>query len=128
MPHAPRRPLSRTLLVVLVAVAALAPALAGSEEAATVAPRSKLADEQRLPWSRGDVWFLKTWLVAGPFPGTLADDMLVEHGGEAAIRPTVDLAHALPNGGSVVWRSFSAWSDTVGLDEAIGAWPDATGV
>jgi poly(3-hydroxybutyrate) depolymerase len=117
-----------TLLALLAVATVLVPVLARAEGVPEPPPVPKLGDEQRLPWSRGDLWFLKTWLVAGPFPGTLAADALLEHGGEAAIRPTPDLTHALPGGARVSWKSFSSWSDAVSLDEAMGASPDATGV
>lgn len=124
MPGAHLRPLAG-VTVVLVSAMVLLPHAAAAEEATST---PKLSEEQRLPFSRGDTWFLKTWLVAGPFPGTLADDALAEHGGETRIRPAVGLAHPLPGGVAVSWRSYSAWSDAVALDEATEASPDATGV
>ncbi len=127
MSHTPLRPVRRTLLV-LVSAVTLLPALARAEEAPAAPPAPRLGDEQRLLWSRGDLWFLKTWLVAGPFPGDLAADALVEHGGEARIRPTPELAHALPGGVRVPWKTFTAWSDAVGLDDALATPPEATGV
>ena len=48
------------------------------------APKPKLKDELRMPWTRGDDDFLRQWLVAGPFAGGLGADRLSGQGGEAA--------------------------------------------
>ncbi len=116
------------VLAAAAAGLALAPALALAEEKAPAPAAPKLKDEHRLLWSRNDEWFVKTWLVAGPFPCTLAEDALREHGGEAGIRPKADLAHTLASGGSVKWKSHTSWSDGVNLEDAIHSSPDATGV
>jgi poly(3-hydroxybutyrate) depolymerase len=126
----PRFPLrsSSTLavgLAIAVALAVLAPVLAFAQSQPAVGG-SKLRAEHRLPWSRTDDWAIRTWLVAGPFEATLAEDAL---SGEAGVKPKADQEQPRKTGGSVKWKSFTAWSDTIDLDGGIGGLsPDAKGV
>lgn len=126
---ATRRSAGRLALLARSAAAVLAPVFAWAQAAPATPPAaaaSTLRDEHRLPWTRNDDWAIRTWLVAGPFDATLEQDAL---GGEGAIRPKGDQQQPRAAGGSVKWKSFTAWTDTVELDGGIGGLSaDATGV
>jgi dienelactone hydrolase len=117
--------------VSLGAVAALGfvMALSGVVASAQPAPPSpappapKLRDEHRLPWSRSDEWYVKSWLVAGPFASAFDEDAL---GGEAAARPKAD--QVARDGSGVKWKPLVSWGDAVGIDDTIGATADTKGV
>ena len=67
--------------------------LSSSAGAQTAPAPTKLKDEMRMPWQRGERNFLRLWLVAGPFPCGLETDCLSGQGGEAGVRPTDGLEH-----------------------------------
>jgi dienelactone hydrolase len=127
------RPPDRSLRLTLrlgFAGLALATALAGGASFAQPAPApappaARLRDEQRLPWVRNDEWFVKTWLVVGPFSSSFDEDAL---GGEAAARPKADQQQPRRDGPSLKWKALTAWSDAVQLDDEIGATADTRGI
>jgi dienelactone hydrolase len=105
----------------------LAPIVASAQPAPTPTPNvPKLRDEQRLPWTRSDDTSIRTWLVAGPFDATLDEDAL---GGEGGVRPKADGEQPRRQGGSVKWKRYTAWTDSVDVDGGIGGLsPDAKGI
>jgi dienelactone hydrolase len=88
--------------------------------AAPAAAATKPEDEARMPWTRSDGWFVKTWLVAGPFAEPLDVDPLAGQGGEAAVKPRVNAQLRRADGTVVRWKEFTSWSDAFGVDEALG--------
>ena len=101
--------------------AALAVAWLGraSAEEAAPAAKTKLKDELRLPWTRGDQGYIRRWLVLGPIPGDLATDGLKSQGGERGIRPREGMELKRSDGSAAKWHGLTAWADAVGL-EALG--------
>ncbi|MFA5264953.1 MAG: hypothetical protein WC378_14105, partial [Opitutaceae bacterium] len=73
-----------------------------------------------MPWTRGDESFIRSWLVAGAFPGGLNEDVLAAQGGEAAIQPSDGMESKRSDGTAVKWHTFSSWSDAVGLEFSEG--------
>jgi energy-coupling factor transporter ATP-binding protein EcfA2 len=109
------------LLIAILACTLLSPALGGQE----AKPTPHLKDEMRMPWSRSNERFIRRWLVLGDIPlaGTpngFDKDWLVEHGGETAIQPVEQMAHHLPNGTTIKWRSVKAWGDATDLSDGVG--------
>jgi|CZKI01.1.fsa_nt_gi dienelactone hydrolase len=70
----------------------------------------------RLPWARSNDRFIRSWLVAGAFPGGLNDDFLAAQGGEPAMVPTDRLETKYAGSTSVKWHPLTSWGDAVGLD------------
>jgi dienelactone hydrolase len=84
------------------------------------APQTKLKDELRLPWTRGDESFIRRWLVVGPFAGDLATDPLASQGGEASAQPQDGLELKRADGSNVKWHSVTSWGDAVSLEDLEG--------
>jgi len=103
---------TRVLLVTL--------ALAGA--CVSLPAQTKLKEEMRSPWTRGDGRFIRHWLVVSDLP--LADgfdkDWLAAEGGETGVHPTEKMAVKLPDGKSREWRSVTAWGDEVDLGNGPG--------
>ena len=92
--------------------------------------KQTLKEQMRAPWSRSDERFIRRWLVLSEFPlagGGFDKDWLVEHGGEAAIRPAENMAHRLPDGSSIRWRAVTAWNDATDLAAGPGLKRDLVG-
>ena len=70
-----------------------------------------------MPWARSDGWFVKTWLVAGPFAEPLEVDPLALQGGEATLKATANAELKRPDGTIVRWKESTSWSDAFGVDE-----------
>lgn len=109
------------LLVAILTCTLLSPTLRGQE----AKPAPRLKEEMRMPWSRSNERFIRRWLVLGDIPlaGTpngFDKDWLVEHGGETAIHPVEQMAHQLPNGTIIKWRSVKAWGDATDLSDGVG--------
>jgi len=81
-------------------------------------PVSRLKNEMRQPWERGDTSFMRSWKIAGPISCELARDCLDIPGGEAVARANDDQKHT--DGSPLNWRENHCWADTCGLsaDEA----------
>lgn len=88
--------------------------------AQTTPTSTKLKDEMRMPWQRGDENFLRRWLVAGPFPGGLETDCLSGQRGEAAAQPADGLEQKRADGTNVKWHSQKSWNDVLGFDDLAG--------
>jgi dienelactone hydrolase len=120
-----------TLLRVLslaFAVAVLAPASPASPQPVTAPPPAvpRSEDEARMPWTRSDDWFMKTWLVAGPFAEALDIDPLASLGGEASLKGKANSELKRADGTVLRWKEHTSWSDAFGVDEALGlAAPDS---
>jgi len=116
------RPVIRLRLgSIAFALAVLATSLPASAPPATAPPpAARPEDEPRLPWARSDGWFVKTWLVAGPFAEPLDSDPLAGQGGEAALKGRVDAELKRADGTVVRWKESTSWSDAFGVDEALG--------
>ena len=117
-----------SLAIALALLGAALPAPAQpAPQAAPAAPPSKPEDEARMPWARNDGWFVKTWLVAGPFAESLDIDPLAGQGGEATLQATANAELKRPDGTAVRWKESTSWSDAFGVDEALGlAAPDSS--
>jgi len=92
----------------------------------------RLKEETRAPWVRNDERFIRRWLVLSDIPiAGVADgfekDWLGEHGGETAIKPAERMAHHLPNGATVSWRSVTSWGDSNDLNDGNGLKRDLAG-
>lgn len=81
-------------------------------------PVSKLKDEMRQPWERGDTSFIRSWKVAGAFRCDLARDCLDIPGGEAVAKPNESQKRA--DGSPLNWREDHCWGDACGFDAAEG--------
>ena len=81
------------------------------------APQSKLKDELRMPWTRGDESFIRRWLVVGPFAGDLATDPLASPGGEASAQPQDGLEVKRADGTSAKWHDILDANKSVVSDE-----------
>ncbi|HXK08176.1 MAG TPA: prolyl oligopeptidase family serine peptidase, partial [Vicinamibacteria bacterium] len=106
----------------------LALARTGSAQPATAPPPAAAPpeDEARMPWTRGDERFVKTWLVLGPFAEPLDVDPLAGQGGEAALKGRANAELKRPDGSVLRWKESTSWSDAFGVDEALGlAAPDS---
>jgi dienelactone hydrolase len=73
-----------------------------------------------MPWTRSDSWFLRKWLVAGPFAEPLEVDPLADQGGEGAVRAAANTELRRKDGAVVRWKESTSWSDAFGVDEALG--------
>jgi hypothetical protein len=73
-----------------------------------------------MPWARSDGWFVKTWLVAGPFAEPLDADPLAGQGGEASLKAQADAELKRADGTVVRWKESTSWSDAFGVDRALG--------
>jgi hypothetical protein len=109
------------LLIAILACTLLSPTLGGQE----AKPTPHLKEEMRMPWSRSNERFIRRWLVLGDIPlsGTpngFDKDWLVDHGGETIIQPVEQMAHQLPNGTTIKWRSVKAWGDATDLSDGVG--------
>ena len=115
------------------------PALLPGQEAA---PSSKvnpthLKEEMRMPWSRSNERFIRRWLVLGDIPSDalptslkegaplpvlkgFETDWLIEHGGEASIKPVEKMTHKYSKGPALPWRAVTAWGDETGLSDGVG--------
>ena len=84
--------------------------------------QTKLKEEMRSPWTRGDGRFIRHWLVVSDLP--LAEgfdkDWLAAQGGETGAHPAEKMAVKLPDGKSQEWRSVVAWGDEVDLSNGQG--------
>ena len=69
-------------------------------------PISKLKDEMRQPWERGDTFFIRGWKVARAFRCDLARDCLDIPGGEAVAKPNETQKRA--DGGPLSWVRTTA--------------------
>lgn len=99
---------------------ALLLSLSSNAGAQTAPATTKLKDEMRMPWQRGERNFLRLWLVAGPFACGLEADCLSSSGGEAGIRATDGLEQKRADGTSVKWHSQKSWGDVVAFDDLTG--------
>ena len=104
-----------------------------------------LKEQMRQPWSRSNERFIRRWLAltdisltraaatvadakaSAPPLASFDEDFLLEHGGEAKIRPTPGMEHKLPNGSAVKWRQLVAWGDAVDLSDGVGLKRDLVG-
>ena len=91
----------------------------------TPAPKPKLKDEMRMPWTRGDENYIRLWLVAGPFPGNLGTECLSAQGGDASMQPTDGLEQKRADGTSVKWHPYKSWGDVVVFEDLSGPKDDA---
>jgi hypothetical protein len=73
-----------------------------------------------MPWTRSDSWFLRKWLVAGPFAEPLEVDPLGDQGGEGAVKAAANAELRRKDGAVVRWKESTSWSDAFGVDEALG--------
>ncbi len=127
---------STYVLTPLLAAAFAASAFTQQNTSAGQPPAtSHLKEETRAPWSRSDTRFLRHgWLVLSDIPlatpsqsenaaaltAGFEKDWLTEHGGETAIRPVEKMAHHLPDGKTVQWRTVTAYGDAVDLSDHSG--------
>jgi dienelactone hydrolase len=102
-------PLTAVLLCTFASAHAQAPAT------------TKLKDEMRQPWQRGDWNFQRRWLISGPFACTLEAECLGAPGSEAAARPTDGQEQKRADGTSVKWHSRKSWTDVFGFDDLQGS-------
>ncbi len=107
-----------------IALALLSVALPATPQeappAAPAAPAPKPEDEARMPWARSSGWFVKSWLVTGPFTEPLDVDPLAGEGGEAALKAVAAAELKRQDGTVVRWKESTSWSDAFGVDEALG--------
>ena len=94
--------------------------LSSNAGAQTAPAPTKLKDELRMPWQRGERNFLRLWVGAGPFPCGLETDCLSGQGGEAGTRATEGLEQKRADGTSVKWHSQKSWGDVVAFDDLTG--------
>jgi len=99
---------------------AVLPFLFSNAGAQTAPAPTKLKDEMRMPWQRGERNYFRLWLVAGPFACGLETDCLGSPGGEAGIRATDGLEQKRADGTSVKWHSQKSWGDAVTFDDLTG--------
>lgn len=78
------------------------------------APATRPEDEARVPWDRSDAWFVKTWIVAGPFAEPLDQDPPASQGGEAALAGRAGAELKRTDGTVVRWKESTSWSDAGG--------------
>ncbi|HXX65496.1 MAG TPA: prolyl oligopeptidase family serine peptidase, partial [Bacteroidota bacterium] len=88
--------------------------------AQTQSPAKKFKDEMRMPWVRGSEDYIRLWLIAGPFDGSLDTDCIKDHGGEASLQPTDGLEQRRSDGTAVRWHSLKSWGDESGFDDLAG--------
>lgn len=81
-------------------------------------PKPNAKDEMRLPWERSETRFNRSWLVLGPFPGQLQDDILTSVGGEAGQSPSEGQKVKPADGPELSWHGTKAWGNTIALDQA----------
>ena len=105
------------LVLAFAALALAAPAAPQQPAPATPAPKAE--DQARMPWARSDGWFVKTWLVAGPFAEALEVDPLASQGGEAALKGAANAEIRKADGSVVRWKEATSWSDAFGVDEQL---------
>lgn len=96
-----------------------------------------LKEEMRMPWSRSNERFIRRWLVLGDIPldaiptglkegapsavlKGFETDCLIEHGGEASIKPEEKMSHKYSKGPALQWRAVTAWGDETGLSDGVG--------
>jgi dienelactone hydrolase len=84
------------------------------------APKPKLKDELRMPWTRGDLTYIRRWLVMGPIAGDLQTDHLTSQGGETSVQPQDGLELKRADGSTVKWHVLTSWADAVGLEDLEG--------
>ncbi|HEX9188568.1 MAG TPA: prolyl oligopeptidase family serine peptidase [Vicinamibacteria bacterium] len=102
------------------------PAVAWEEPAAALEapglqpPPAIPAEDEARPWSRSDGWFVKAWLVAGPFAEPLEQDPLAGQGGEASLKGVANAELKRADGTVLRWKESTSWSDAFGVDEALG--------
>jgi predicted esterase len=112
--------LSGSLAIVLALLAAAVPAAAQpAPPAAPLAPVTRAEDEARMPWARSDGWFVKTWLVAGPFVEALDADPLAGQGGEAGLKAQANAELKRADGTVLRWKESTSWSDAFGVDDSL---------
>ena len=94
---------------------------AGSAQEAMPAP-AKPKEEMRMPWSRSNERFLRSWLVLGDIPltGGFDKDWLSEQGGETGVKPVEKASITLPDKTTVAWRQFTSWGDAVNVANGRG--------
>ena len=112
----------RVRLSLLTAILPFLFSIAGAQTAPAF---TKLKDELRMPWQRGERNFLRLWLVAGPFRCGLETDCLSGQAGEAGILATDGLEQKRADGTSVRWHSQKSWGDVVAFDDLTGPKDDA---
>jgi hypothetical protein len=101
-------------------------------------------EQMRQPWSRSNERFIRRWLgltdisparpavavseskASASSLASFDEDFLLEHGGEAKIRPTQGMVHKLSNG-SIKWRQLVSWGDAVDLSDGVGLKRDLVG-
>ncbi len=108
-------------LALAVPVALLAVTVpAVSQQPPPAPPATRPEDAARMPWERSDGWFVKTWLVAGPFAEALDVDPLAGQGGEAALKGAANAEIKRADGTVVRWKESTSWSDAFAVDEPLG--------
>ena len=95
-------------------------AVAGAQE--TRPAPAQLKEEMRLPWSRSNERFLRSWLVLGDIPlaGGFENDWLSAQGGETGVKPVEKASITLPDKTTVAWRQLTSWGDAVNVANGRG--------
>ena len=121
--EAPHGPASRLIVPLRCCAPSRRLALAGLPAVPARLPRRtpghpKAEDQARMPWARSDGWFVKTWLVAGPFAEPLEVDPLAARGERRRSRGRERRDEE--GDGTVRGRRSTSWSDR-------SAWTRASG-
>ncbi len=81
----------------------------------------KLKEEFRKPWTRDDEAYLRGWIIAGAFRGSLQNDCFADSGGEASLVPTDGRLVKLADGSVIRWHFMKSWGDVVGFSDLTGS-------
>jgi pimeloyl-ACP methyl ester carboxylesterase len=108
-------PVPRMLSQALSAQAATATSSAPGAQPLAVPP---IDPPMRAPWSRGGTKFLRQWLVAGPVPGALDQDVLTNSGDESALTPKANEVLAT-SAGERRWRPQISWANDFSMSTAL---------
>ena len=92
-----------------------------SVQAQSPPPTTKLKDEMRQPWQRGDWNFHASLADRGAVPCTLGAECLGAAGSEAAARPAEGQEQKRADGTSVKWHPLKSWADVFGFDDLQGS-------
>ena len=101
-------------------VAWLATAVPAVSQQPTAPEATRPENGPRTPWERTDGWFVKTWLVAGPFAEALDVDPIAGQGGEAALKGAANAEIRKPDGTVVRWKESTSWSDAFSVEDPLG--------
>jgi dienelactone hydrolase len=86
-------------------------------------PKPSLKNELRLPWQRSEDRYLRNWLIAGAFAGSLDQDPLAGQGGEANLHPVAGQKSKRPDGSQAEWTPSVVWSDALSFESLEASLP-----